>query len=366
MIRISEVRLGDTVRALVDEVLMSGHLVQGPMVEKFERRFATICEAEHAIAVSSGTTALVAALQALELGPGDEVITSAFTFAATVNAILESGATAHLVDIRMDDFGIDVDAVEAAITPRTRAIVPVHLYGCPCAIEYIRSLAAAHDLAVVEDAAHAHGARVGDATVGSDGTAIFSFYGTKNVTTGEGGLVVTDDSALAQRLRLLRNQGMKARYEYEIPGHNYRMTDLHAAVGIGQLEHLGEWNDRRRLNARRLGDGLGELDGIVLPGEPPGRFHVYHQFTIRVTSDSPMDRGHLAKALAARGIETGIYYPHPIQHYECYREHARVAATPTPVADQAAREVLSLPVHPWLSESDLDSLVSAVRDMLTR
>lgn len=362
-IPVSAVDIGDDEEKLVLEVLRSGRLAQGPMVERLEELFRDVTGAAHAVAVSSGTTALVASIEALGLEPGSEVITSPFTFVATLNAILESGATARFVDID-DDFALDPSLVPAAVTDRTRVVMPVHLYGLPADMDAIARVAADHRIAIVEDAAQAHGARVGDRPVGTYGQACFSLYATKNVTTGEGGVVTTDDATLADRLRLLRNQGMRARYQYEIAGHNYRMTELQAAIGIPQMGRLDAMTAAREANAAQLTDGLDDIPGLVVPRPFPGRTHVWHQYTVRVTADARIDRDRVAEGLAARGIGTGTYYPRAVYDYECYRTHPRVVIEPMPRAEAAAREVLSLPVHPQLRERDLDRIIRAVREEL--
>lgn len=365
-IPISTVELGPEVEALVLEVLRSGHLAQGELVARLEQTFASVAGTSEAVAVANGTIALVAALQALGIGPGDEVITTPFTFVATVNAALAVGARVRLADIRLDDFTLDPEAVAAVVGAATRVVMPVHLYGCPADCAGFTALAMRHDLLLVEDAAQAHGAAFEGRPVGSFGVGCFSLYATKNVTTGEGGVVTTCDALLADRLRLLRNQGMRARYEYELPGHNYRMTDLQAAVGIPQLERLAETTERRRANAALLSEGLAGIEGLVLPTVPEGREHVFHQYTVRVTQDAEVDRDGLATALAARGIATGVYYPRVVCDYEPYREHPRIVRGPVPNAERVAREVLSLPVHPSLAEGDVGRIVDAVRGALSR
>jgi perosamine synthetase len=362
MIRLSPVTLGAEEERLVLEVLRSGRLAQGPMVERLEEAFSNLCGVREAVAVSNGTVALVAVLQGLGIGPGDEVITSPFTFAASLNAILEVGATARFADIG-GDFTIDSDAVEAAVGPGTAAIMPVHLYGMPARMERISSIAEARGLAIIEDAAQAHGAAVGGRAVGSFGAGCFSLYATKNVAAGEGGVITTDDARLADRLRLLRNQGMRERYRYEVPGHNYRMTELQAAVALPQLTRLGETNERRRRNAERLTEGLSEVPGIRTPQADRGRTHVFHQYTVRVTEEAPWDRDRLAADLARLGIESGVYYPRTVYDYNCYRLHSGVRIEPMPRAEAAAREVLSLPVHPGLTDEDLNRIVDAVRGL---
>jgi perosamine synthetase len=351
---------------LVREVLTSGMLAQGRMVERLEAAFADLCAVPHAIAVNNGTTALVAALQAVGLRPGDEVITTPFSFVATLNAILEAGATVRFGDIG-PDFNLDPAAVEPLIGPRTRAIMPVHLYGLPADMAALTALADRHGLAVVEDAAQAVGAACGDRPVGSFGTGCFSLYATKNITSGEGGVVTTSDSVIADRLRLLRNQGMRTRYQYEIAGHNYRMTDLQAAVALPQLTRLAELNRARTANAERLTAGLAGLPGLITPAGRAGRTHVWHQYTARVTPAAPLTRDRLAESLAADGVGSGVYYPRLMHDYPCYAADPRVrGADPTPFAAEVTRETLSLPVHPALSADDLDRVVAAVHRAFDR
>ena len=359
-IRITEVRIGDAEKQAVLRVLDSGQLAQGPVVAELERQFAEICGVPHAVAVSNGTVALVAALQALGLGPGDEVITTPFSFAATLNAILESGATARFADIR-DDFTLDPESVAALVNERTRALLPVHLYGLPADLPALSALAAGAGLHLVEDSAQAHGATVGDRVTGSFGTGCFSLYATKNVQSGEGGLITTADDALADRLRLLRNQGTRAPYQYEVPGHNWRLTDLQAAIAVPQLAGLPETNARRRANAKRLSEGLAGLPGLITPAEVPGRTHVWHQYTVRVTEDAPLNRDALAKYLRDADVGCGLYYPALMYDYDCYTGHPGIVTDPTPEAARVTGQVLSVPVHQYLSEGDLDRIVAAVR-----
>jgi perosamine synthetase len=360
-IALSRTTIGEEEELLVLAVLRSGHLAQGSMVERLEREFATMCGVRHAIAVSNGTSALVAAMQSAGLRPGDEVVTTPFTFAATLNAILEAGASARFADIDPETFTIDPDGLEAVITDRTRVVMPVHLYGQPAAMDMISEVAAARNLLIVEDAAQAHGATVAGRGAGSFGIGCFSLYATKNISTGEGGIITTDDGVLADRLRLLRNQGMRARHQYEIAGHNYRLTDLQAAIAIPQLERLAVSNARRRAHASRLSAGLRGLAGIVTPVVAVGRTHVFNQYTIRVTGAAGLGRDALAARLCARGVATGTYYPRVVFDYDCYRAHPGVHVSEVPEAFRAAGEVLSLPVHPGLSVSDVDRVIEEVR-----
>ena len=364
VIPITEPLLGEPEEKLVLEVLRSGRLAQGPMVARFEEDVRSVVGTRNAVAVDNGTDALIASLLAHDIGPGDEVITSPFTFVATLNAILHVGATPRFVDIG-DDFNLDPDLLEEAIGPATRAILPVHLFGCPADMERIATVIGERDLLVIEDAAQAIGATQAGRAVGSFGTGCFSFYATKNVTTGEGGMVTTDDDEVATTLRILRHQGQLARYEYARPGFNLRMTELQAALGVAQMSRLPDIVESRREHARILREGLAGIDGLVLPGEPRGRTHVYHQFTVRVTSRARVTRDRLLEGLQREGIECGVYYPRPVFDYACFRLDPRVGNPSTPEAAAAGQEVLSLPVHPRLTGEDLARVVATVRSALS-
>ncbi len=364
MIPISSVNLGPEVEAEVLRVLRSGMIAQGPVVAEFERRFAELCGVKHAVAVNNGTTALVASLQVLDLEPGDEVITSPFTFVATLNAILEAGATATFADIDDADFNLSAPAAAAAITDRTRVLMPVHLYGQTVDAGAFAELAGSRGLALVEDSAQSHGATFEGRAAGSFGIGCFSLYGTKNITTGEGGVITTDDDTLADRLRILRNQGMRARYQYEVAGHNYRLTDLQAALALPQLDRYADTVATRKANAARLSEGLSGVPGLVVPTELPGRSHVWHQYTVRLTADAAVTRDELSAKLTEAGVGNGIYYPKLVFDYPTYRSNPRVRISDVPVAERVATEVLSLPVHPRLSAEDLDTVVSTVRSVL--
>ncbi|MCP4958943.1 MAG: DegT/DnrJ/EryC1/StrS family aminotransferase [Actinomycetia bacterium] len=360
MIPISKVELGPEEEAQVLEVLRSGHLAQGPKVAEFESRCAQLAGTQQAVAVNNGTTALVLAIEGLGLGPDDEVITSPFTFSATINAILESGATVRFGDIG-DDYNLDPTTTLSLIGGATRAIMPVHLYGQTADMETFRKLAAEHGLPLIEDAAQAHGATTSSgARAGSFGLGCFSFYATKNVMCGEGGVITLDDHDLADRLRILRNQGMRSRYDYVVPGHNYRMTDLVAAIALPQFDQLEARVERRRHNAARLNAGLDGISGVVLPRTAPGRGHVWHQYTIRLSSAARLNREELAAVLSEADIGHGFYYPRAVYDYECYRSHPRVVIDGSPRAEEAAASVISLPVHPLLTDQDLDLIVETV------
>jgi dTDP-4-amino-4,6-dideoxygalactose transaminase/acetyltransferase-like isoleucine patch superfamily enzyme len=360
-IPMAKVVLGADAEDAVLSVLRSGHLASGAWVAELERSFARAHEAAHAVAVSSGTAALIAALRAHRIGPGDEVITAPLTFVATLNSIIEVGATARFADIT-EDLTLDPAALTALISARTKALMPVHLYGLPAAMREISDVARQHGLVIIEDAAQAHGARVAGEHVGSSGTAAFSLYATKNITCGEGGLVTTDDDEIAARLRLLRNHGMRERYDYSIPGSNYRLTDMQAAVAVTQLRKLPGILAARNRNAALLSAGLAGLPGLVLPKGPADRLHAWHQYTVQVTPDAPIDRAQLSKCLAAASIDSTVYYPRLVHDYPCFHDHPQVVHDATPRALCAVREVLSLPVHPALTADDIGRIVSCVRE----
>ena len=315
VIEVNPPAIGCEEEALVLEVLRSGRLVKGPMLERFEDAVRTVVGTQHAIAVNSGTSALVVALLAHGIRPGDEVITSPFTFVATLNAILHAGAHPRFVDIG-DDFDLDPDGIDAVVGPATKALLPVHLYGLPADVPHLLDRAG-DDMVLIEDAAQALGATVGGRAAGAFGTGCFSFYATKNVTTGEGGVITTDDDDVADAARLLRDQGQRATYEYVRPGFNFRMTELQAALGVAQMSRLHEYNSARRRNAAALSAGLAELQGLVLPDVPAGRSHVFHQYTVRVTPDAAgrprrasaelvLARNRLRRVLPAPGVRLRV------------------------------------------------------------
>jgi perosamine synthetase len=351
VIPIARPQMGEDEKSRVWEAMASGSLAQGPRVREFEERFAAFIGAEHAVATSSGTTALHLALLGYDIGPGDEVITVPFTFIASANSILYTGARPVFVDIDESTFTIDADRIEGAITPRTKAIMPVSLYGLPAPMTAISEIAERHGLAVVEDACQAHGAAIGDRRSGTWGAGTFSFYPTKNMTTGEGGMLTTNDGELADRVRLLREHGMKVRYHHDVVGYNFRMTDIAAAIGLAQLPKLPGYNERRREIAARYDR---ELRGVITPSAPPGVTHVYHQYTIRVSR-----RDEFAERLKERGVGSAIYYPIPV-----HRQKPFVALgygdDAYPVTDRLTEEVLSIPVHPSLSDDEVAEVIGAV------
>lgn len=349
----------DDEKRRVLEVLESGQLVAGRQVRAFERAFSAYVGASHGVATSSGTAALLVALDAAGIGPGDVVVTSPFSFVATANAVLHRGARPLFVDIDPRTYTLNPDAVADALAgaPGVRAVLPVHLYGLPCRIDALVQIARAHGLLLIEDAAQAHGAAFRGRRVGTFGDAgVFSFYASKNLTTGEGGMIVTDQTALADRARTLVDCGQTSRYVYEALGYNHRMTEIAGALGLAQLASLDARTARRRENAARLSAGLADLDWLVPPYEPDGCVHVYHQYTLRV----PRVRDRLARYLDAHGIETRVYYPQPLHRSPLYRRLGYGGAR-CPEADRAAREVLSIPVHPALTEADIDRIIHTIR-----
>ncbi len=353
MIPLSKPFIGEAEKSAVLEVLNSGMLAQGPRTAALEKRFAEIVGTKHAIATSSGTTALHVALLAHGIGPGDEVITSPFTFIASANSILYAGAKPVFADIQEDTFNIDPLAVERAITPRTKAIMPVHIYGYPCDMDALMDIARAHDLKVIEDSAQAIGATCRGKPVGGFGTGAFSLYATKNIMSGEGGMITTDDDEVAERAKMLRNHGMRQRYYHEILGYNSRMTDLHAAIGLAQMDRLAEFTEKRRSNAAYLTAGI---NSVTTPKVKSGYGHVWHQYTVRLGSHQKRDA--VIKQLTEAGIGTGVFYPVPAHQQGYMREMA--GEYHLPVAEQLAGEVLSLPVHPQLSQADLATIVAEV------
>ena len=353
MIPIARPQMGEEEKQRVWEAMASGSLAQGPRVREFEEQFADFIGVEHAVATSSGTTALHLALLGHGIGAGDEVITVPFTFIASANSIVYTGARPVFVDIDERDFTMDVDRIDAAITPRTRALMPVSLYGQPAAMDAIAEIAERHDLAVVEDAAQAHGAAIGNRKSGSWGAGTFSFYPTKNMTTGEGGMITTDDGDLAERIRLLREHGMKVRYHHEVVGYNFRMTDIAAAIGLAQLPKLPGFNDRRRAIAARYDT---ELQGVITPFVRPGVTHVYHQYTIGVN-----DRDAFAERLKDRGVGSAIYYPIPVHRQKPFIALG-LGDGSYPVTDRLTERVLSIPVHPTLSDDEVSTVIGAVNE----
>jgi perosamine synthetase len=351
--------IGPDEHAAVAQVLATGLIAQGAEVAAFEEEFSQHVGGRPCVAVSSGTSALQLALEAMGIGPGDEVIVPAFTFAASASAVLLARARPVFVDIEPEQFCIDPQSIEAAIGPRTAAIIAVHLYGHPAPMDQVMAIAERHGLSVLEDAAQAHLAGWRSKPVGTFGkTAAFSFYPTKNMTTGEGGLIVCANEEIQRRVRLLRNHGMTHRRVPELVGQNARMTDLNAAIGRVQLRRLPEWTTARRDNAARLSAELEARCGsaIGIPRVAEGAEPVWHQYTVRVAH-----REQIARSLADSGIGSAVHYPYALHQLRSFRAAGcGCVDNRLPVSEQASREVLSLPVHPALSYEDIDDVVAAM------
>jgi dTDP-4-amino-4,6-dideoxygalactose transaminase len=344
------------------EVCADGRFVLGPAVEEFERAFAAYCEAEECVCVNSGTSALHLALRGLGVGPGDEVITTPLTFVATAWAITYVGATPVFVDVGPASRTLDPTLLEAAITPRTRAILPVHLYGQPADMGPILHIARGRSIPVVEDACQAHGARYRGRRVGALGAAgCFSFYPGKNLGGyGEGGALVTNDRALAAEARVLRDHGQRQRYHHETVGYNYRMDALQGAVLSAKLPHLDDWNARRRSHAARYLDLLSSLEDVVLPVPADDRESVFHLFVMELEQ-----RDAVARSLNQAGVQTGLHYPVPVHLQPAYR-HLGLAPGSFPHAERVARRCLSLPLFPHLTEEQARYVSASLAGALVR
>ncbi len=361
MIPIAQPLLGEEEKRAVLEVLDSGMLAQGKKVAQFEEAFAQFVGVEYAIATSNGTTALHAALLAEGLGEGDEVITTPFTFVATANAIRMAGARPIFVDVEERSFNMNSKEIEKAITPRTKAVLPVHLFGLPASMQEISEIAQKHNLKIIEDACQAHGAHLQGKKVGSFATGCFSFYPTKNMTTGEGGMITTNDQKVAEKVRRFINHGSEKKYYHDSLGFNYRMTDIAAALGIEQLKKLPLFNAKRRKNALFLTKELQTVKGIVCPDFTEG--HVFHQYTLRVTPEYPLGRDQLQKLLKEKGIESSIFYPLPLHKQKAYQEYQEHIF---PVAEKLAEEVLSLPIIPSLGEEEMKMIIRVIREVIKK
>ena len=364
MINVSEIKvpiakpiIGDEEIENVVEVLKSGMIAQGPKVEEFEQKFAEWVGADYGIAVNSGTAALHVALLSCGIGKGDEVITTPFTFIASGNSILYTGAKPVFADIDLNTYTIKPESIEKLITENTQAIMPVQLYGQSANMDRINEIAEKHGLIVIEDAAQAHGATCNGKKVGSLGDmSCFSFYPTKNMTTSEGGIITTDDEDLADNAKIFRAHGASVRYHHDDIGYNFRMTDIAAAIGLAQLNKIDGFNAKRIENAKYLNDGLKDVDGIVTPYCAYGSKHVYHQYTIRVEKG---DRDDWVDVINDCGVGTGIHYPIPLYNQPIYKKLEVEGDCPN--AELAADNVISLPVYPSLTKEDLDLVIEAVK-----
>ena len=354
--------LGGHEEAYVLDAVRTGWISSlGKYVERFERDFAAYCGAAHGVSVSNGTTALHLALHALGIGAGDEVIVPALTFVASANAVTYTGARPVFADVNPRTWCLEPSAVAALITPQTRAIMPVHLYGNPAAMTELLELARDHDLLVIEDAAEAHGALVNGQRVGSLGTmGTFSFYANKIITTGEGGMITTNDDALAARCRMLRDHAMPPdqRYWHNEVGFNYRMTNLQAAVGVAQLEQIDGFVARKRAIAARYRAQLSDLPGLQLPVEAAGCTNVYWMMSALVTAAAPLSRDALILALRARGIDSRPFF-HPLDTLPPYRR-----ASPCPVAVDLSARGLNLPSSPKLTDAQVDYVCAMLQELV--
>ncbi len=352
MIPIAHPLIGEDEQKAVAHALASGQLAQGANVAEFEKKFAAVCHTKDAVAVNSGTAALHLALLAYGVKAGDEVITTPFTFAATANVVEIIGAIPVFVDIDPLTYNMNPALIEQAITPKTKAIMPVHLFGYPSDMPAIMKIAEAHHLVVVEDACQAHAASINGQPVGSFTAGGFSFYPTKNITTGEGGAVTADDLEFTDKIRIIRNQGQKERYKQIALGYNLRMTDIHAAIGLAQLPKLEQFTQKRITNAAYLTERLANY--VQTPVVADGYRHVFHQYTIRARKN----RDQWISALAELGVGTGIYYPRTIYHQPYYQEIGVTGNCPE--SEAAAEQVLALPVHPALTDAELEKVADSV------
>ncbi len=347
MIPISKTIMGKEELKAVKEVLESGMLAQGDVVKELEDKFAAYIGVEYAIATNSGTAALHTALAAIGIKNGDEVITTSFSFFATASCVLMQNAKPVFVDIDPRTYNINQSEIEDKISERTKAIIPVHLYGQPCKMKEIMDIAEEHNLNVIEDAAQAHGAEYDGKKVGSIGDmGVFSFYATKNIITGEGGVITTNDEKIAERARIIRNHGQMERYIHECLGYNYRMTNIAAAIGLAQLKKLDKLNERRISNARYYDKRLNADKPYVVPGVK----HVFHQYTIRAK-----ERDKFSELLEKNGVGYGIYYPVPLPSQPLFNSGGFFR-----VAEVASKEVVSIPVHPSLSKEEVKEVVEVV------
>jgi perosamine synthetase len=358
VIPIAKTFIGPDEQAAVVEVLASGMVAAGKPVRAFEAAFAELCQSPTAAACSSGTSGLCVAMTALELPPGSKVLTTPFSFIATANCILGAGCRPVFADVDAATFMLTADGVREALarSPEIRAVLPVHLYGQACEIHEIVEICRARNVFVVEDCAQAHGASEAGVPVGAVGDlGVFSFYATKNMTTGEGGMITGRNAPLLERCKLIIDQGQPARYLHTVLGYNHRMTNIAAVIGLRQLRDLPAWNDMRRRNARALSAGLADVPWLSVPLERPDCAHVYHQYVLTVR-----DRERLQEHLREAGVGTAVHYPRLITDQPLYQDLG-YTSDGLPVATELAARVLSLPVHPFVTEADVRTIVQAVR-----
>ena len=350
--------LGDSEAKAVLDVLNSGMLIQGMEVKKFEDDFSRYLGVQNSVAISNGTVALDLALKALGLQPGDEVISPAFTFIATANAILYQGARPIFVDVDSRTFNINPQDLQNKVTSKTKAVIGVHLYGQPFDVQAVQQICEDHKIVMIEDCAQAHGAEFKGQRVGSFGLGCFSFYPTKNMTTGEGGMITTDDDHLAAKLRLMRNHGDSGKYNHILLGYNYRMTNIQGAIGQVQLKKLDQYNQKRIENAEFLSKNI-QRTGITTPYMDRRVKHVYNQYVVRVEESFPASRENLMKYLESKCIGCAVHYPMPVYRQPLYRQLG-LDGQLCPMAEDVSHRVLSLPVHPSLEQDDLKYISKVV------
>jgi len=361
VIPLYKVILGKEEIKAVTEVLKSGVIAQGSKVAELEEKFAKFIGTKYAIATSNGTTALHVALLAHGIGHKDEVITSPFTFIASANSMLYTGARPVFVDIEEESFNIDPEKIEKAITKKTKAIMPIHLYGSSCDMTKIMAIARKHKLVVIEDACQSHGAEWRGRKVGSFGTGAFSLYPTKNMTAGEGGIITTDSQKIYEQAKLLRNHGSKVKYYHDILGYNFRMTDIGAAIGVEQFKKLPKFNQIRQKNASFLTKNLSNIPSLITPFVGSNVNHVFHQYTIRITEEFGYSRDEVLKKLTEAGIGTAVFYPLPINEQKVYQKLGY--KSDTPVAKKVSGQVISIPVQPALKLRDLQYIVKVIKGL---
>jgi len=362
MIPISKPIIGEEEKKLVREVLDSGMLAQGPKVKELEEKFAKFCGVNYAIAVNSGTAAIHAALYAAGVKKDDEVITTPFTFVATANPIIMQNAKVVFADIKEDTFNIDPESILDKITPKTKAIIAVDLYGQCADYQEIKKIAEENDLRIIEDSCQAINASLNNKKAGSFGDlAAFSLYATKNMTSGEGGIITTDNAEFMELAKRFRHHGQseQTRYEYHDLGYNYRMTDIHAAIALGQLEKIEEFTEKRIKNAKLLTAGLKDIEGIQVPFIKPNARHVFHQYTIKLDKFK-LSRNELIEHLKNNGIGCGIYYPKPLHLHPWFLKQGYKKGD-FPIAEKLSEQVISLPVHPSLSREEINFIVEIIK-----
>ncbi|MEM3569888.1 MAG: DegT/DnrJ/EryC1/StrS family aminotransferase [Candidatus Jordarchaeales archaeon] len=367
MIPINKPILGREEEENVLSVLRSGNLTgrvsESGMVMEFERLFSSFLGVKYAVAVSSGTAALHASLLAIDVRPGDEVIVPSFTFSATCNVVLHVGAKPVFVDIDLDTYTMNPDEIKKTLTPKTKAIIPVHLYGHPADMKPIMEVAEEEKIYVIEDAAQAHGAEYNGVKVGGIGhLGCFSFYPTKIITTGEGGMVATNDEELAEKIRMIRNQGERGDYVTTLLGHNWRLPEMNAAIGVAQMRRINEFLAKRRRNANRLTELLREVKELVLPFEKGKARHAWNIYTVRLR-DERVRRDDVVSFLRKRGVGATVYYPVPVHRTKLYIERG-YSNVFLPGTELASKTVFSLPVHPSMTEEDVETVASAVKQSL--